>query len=119
MACHLNRCHGEGAQYQNVYENPAETGDHEGVCMSMSQESNKSNQGLSYQSVTTLYDLMEEINADHELAGRVSARSGTRPTIDYDHSSEVAHVISWMFETGQIRFMNIQNVKRHYADLLV
>jgi hypothetical protein len=118
MACPLNIYLMEGAQYKALYENPAETGDHEGVFMSMSQGSNIGNQGLSRPSITTLYDLMEEINAVHQLEG-AAAGSGTPPTIDYDHPSEIAQAISRMFETGQIRFMNVQNVKRHYADLLV
>ncbi len=62
--------------------------------------------------MTTLYDLMEEIN-ERENCLRIGLPGSQSE--ENDQSSLVAQRIVQLFESGRIRFKNLQDVKRIYA----
>jgi len=65
--------------------------------------------------ITTLYDLMEEIDTRHQISeGGQTDQQGVNTRI-----SPVAIKVAHMFASGQIRFKNIQDVKRKYADWFI
>ena len=66
--------------------------------------------------MTTLYDLMEEINArQHSL----QIENPGSQSEENDQSNLVAQRVAQLFESGQIRFKNLQDIKREYADWIV
>jgi len=66
--------------------------------------------------LTTLYDLMEEINERENCLRIGLPRSQSE---ENDQSSLVAQRVAKMFESGRIRFKNLQDIKREYADWIV
>ena len=87
--------------------------------MNVSDESTTHKPGSSSTRSTTLYDLMKEINAAQCSILRVPADYGLDREPDHDQMSEVVRIVYRMFETGRIRFMNIRDVKKNYADWLI
>jgi hypothetical protein len=87
--------------------------------MNISSESTIHNPASNSTRTTTLYDLMAEINAstcNPELGNiicDIQGPAGNKLT------SPAVEKVSRMFESGQIKFMNIQDVKRKYADWLI
>ncbi|HVN71875.1 MAG TPA: hypothetical protein VMU10_07635 [Desulfomonilia bacterium] len=74
--------------------------------------------GLNVSKITTLYDLMEEINAKQLSPNK--EHSGYLNTYWVEAQfSPVAEKVARMFESGQIRFKNLQDVKRKYADWFI
>jgi hypothetical protein len=87
--------------------------------MHVSSESTTHKPQSSSTRTTTLYDLMAEINASAcgpELGNIIG---GLQVPAGKSKNSPVAEKVARMFESGQIRFMNIQDVKRKYADWLI
>ena len=83
------------------------------------------NQPGSYKSgptstiITTLYDLITKIdsaqgNQSMAETGYYSRRQGQK-----GHTGSVTAKVVRMFESGQIKFMNDQDIKRKYAELMV
>ena len=66
--------------------------------------------------MTTLYDLMEEINARQHSLQIENSKSQSE---ENDQSSLVAQRVAQLFESGRIRFKNLQDIKREYADWFV
>ena len=66
--------------------------------------------------MTTLYDLMEEIN-ERENCLRIGLPGSQSE--ENDQSSLVAQRVAQLFESGRIRFKNLQDIKREYADWIV
>ncbi len=87
--------------------------------MNMPNESTPHKPGSSSTKLTTLYDLMEEINAAQCSILRVPADSDLDRKPDHEQMSDVVRIVYRMFETGRIRFMNIQDIKRNYAAWLI
>ena len=81
-------------------------------------ESNLGKVGSNTLKTTTLYDLMEEINAKQIGAQRDPDSYNIKDTSEKDRFSPVAEKVFQMFESGQIRFKNLQDVKRKYAGWL-
>jgi hypothetical protein len=66
--------------------------------------------------MTTLYDLMEEID-ERENCLRIGL-SGNQSE-ENDQSSLVAQRVAQLFESGRIKFKNLKDIKREYADWIV
>ena len=66
--------------------------------------------------MTTLYDLMEEIN-ERENCLRIGLPDSHSE--ENGQSSLVAQRVAQLFESGRIRFKNLQDIKREYADWIV
>jgi len=87
--------------------------------MNVSSESTIHKPGSSSTRTTTLYDLMAEINAatcGPELGNIIC---DIQEPAGNNRNNPVAEKVAQMFESGQIRFMNIQDIKRKYADWLI
>jgi len=87
--------------------------------MNISSESTNRKARSSSTRTTTLYDLMAEINASTCGPELGSAGCDIQEAAGGGRNSPVAQKVARMFESGQIRFMNIHDVKRKFADWLI
>jgi hypothetical protein len=87
--------------------------------MNVSSESTTHKPGSSSTRTTTLYDLMAEINASTCGTELGNIICDIQEPAGNSQNSPMAEKVARMFESGQIRFMNIQDVKRKYADWLI
>ncbi len=83
--------------------------------MNVSSESTTHKPGSSSTRTTTLYDLMADINASSWSSELGNSTCDLQEFVGDNRNSQVAEEVARMFETGQIRFLNIQDVKRKYA----
>jgi len=74
--------------------------------------------GSSTTRTTTLYDLMEEIDAQQISPQKDPGSYTIKEPAENGRFSPVAEKVFQMFESGQIRFKNLQDVKRKYAGWL-
>lgn len=81
-------------------------------------ESSLGKDGSNTTRITTLYDLMEEINAEQISPQRDPGNYNIQEPMGNGRFSPVAEKVFQMFESGQIRFKNLQDVKRKYAGWL-
>jgi hypothetical protein len=86
--------------------------------MNVSSESITHKPGLSSTRTTTLYDLMAEINASKRSSKLGNSICDLQESAGDSRNAQVAQEVARMFESGQIRFLNIQDVKRKYASWL-
>jgi hypothetical protein len=73
----------------------------------------------SRSTTTTLYDLIADINASMYGAESGNFICDIHETAGNNRNSQVAEKVAQMFESGQIRFMNDQDIRRKYADWLI
>jgi len=81
-------------------------------------ESSFGKHGSNTTRITTLYDLMEEIDAEQISPQRDPGSYTIQGPAGNGRLSPVAEKVFQMFESGQIRFKNLQDVKRKYAGWL-
>ncbi len=81
-------------------------------------ESSLGKDGSNTTRITTLYDLMEEINAEQISPQRDPGSYNIQEPSGKGQFSPAAEKVFQMFESGQIRFKNLQDVKRKYAGWL-
>jgi hypothetical protein len=86
--------------------------------MNSYMESSLGKDGSNGTRVTTLYDLMEEINAQQISLQKDPGSYSIQEPKGNGRFSPVAEKVFLMFESGQIRFKNLQDVKRKYAGWL-
>jgi hypothetical protein len=69
--------------------------------------------------ITTLYDLLTDIDARQGNQPLVGIDSDVQCPDKHDHTSYVIERVAHMFESGQIKFRNTRNIKRKYAELFI
>jgi hypothetical protein len=87
--------------------------------MNVSSESTTHKTVSSSARTTTLYDLMVEINASTCGPESGNIICEFREPVENSRNRTIVEKVARMFESGQIRFMNIQDVKRKYAEWLI
>jgi hypothetical protein len=87
--------------------------------MNVSIEPTVHKPGSSATRTTTLYDLMSEINAATCGPELADIMCDIQETAGNNRNSPVVEKVRQMFESGQIRFMDIKNIKREYADWFI
>jgi hypothetical protein len=87
--------------------------------MNVSSESIIQKPGSRSTRTTTLYDLMAEINASTCGAELGNSIFDLQAPMSDNQNSHIAKEVARMFESGQIRFLNINDVKKKYADWLI
>jgi hypothetical protein len=69
--------------------------------------------------ITTLYDLITEIDAKQGNMTRADTGYYAQRPDQHGHTGSVIEKVAHMFESGQIKFMHGQDIKRKYAELLI
>jgi len=87
--------------------------------MNLSSESTIHKPGSSSTRTTTLYTLITEINAATCGPELKNIICDIHEPAENNQNSPVAEKVAQMFESGQIRFTNNQDMKRKYADWLI
>ncbi len=87
--------------------------------MNMSSEARLHEDKLNSRRTTTLYDLIEEINMKQADPQWKQADNVRTSHVGNTQFSPVAVKVAEMFESGQIKFKNIQEIRQKYADWFV